>query len=145
MVNTSNQCSSCEGHMILWSPSSTWKSSVSTRSPPVMSGLCLTMRVASHKPGGSIAAHAPPHQQSSPAQCTSRHSARPSRSRFGQQRWSRKCTCCSWTSRSDSTGHNELEKPCMITAKRLDVLSSTNKENNLLPLINMKRMQSKIL
>ena len=36
--------------------------------------------------------------------------------------------------------HHELEKPCMISAKRLDVLYAINKDNFLLPLINMKRL-----
>ena len=38
--------------------------------------------------------------------------------------------------------HNELEKLCMISAKRLDVHSSLNKRNFLLQLINMKRRQN---
>ena len=37
--------------------------------------------------------------------------------------------------------HNELEKPCMISAKRLDVLCSINKDTLLLPPIKLKRLR----
>ena len=41
--------------------------------------------------------------------------------------------------------HNEREKLCIISAKRLDVLSSIDKDNFLLPLINMKRLRGNTL
>ena len=41
--------------------------------------------------------------------------------------------------------HNELGKPCMISAKRLDVLYAINKDNFLLPPINMKRLRGNTL
>ena len=41
--------------------------------------------------------------------------------------------------------HNELEKPCMVSAKRLDVLCSINKDTLLLPPINMKRLRDETL
>ena len=39
----------------------------------------------------------------------------------------------------------ELEKLCIISAKRLDVHSSLNKRNFLLPLINIERLRGKSL
>ena len=57
---------------------------------------------------------------------------------------SSKCTCSSCKQRFNWL-HNELGKPCMISAKRLDVLCATNKDNFLLPLINMKRLRGNTL
>ena len=136
-----------EGHMILWSPSSTWKSSVSTRSPPVMSGLCLTMRVASHKPGGSSPCC--PRSSTSTIESSLMYFTT-LRTTFSQSIWPATVVLQVYLLFLDlrkrlDWSDNELEKPCMITAKRLDVLSSTSKENNLLPLINMKQLRSKTL
>ena len=118
--------------MILWSPSSTWKSSVSTRSPPVMSGLCLTMRVAFHKPGGSSPCC--PRSSTSTIGSSLMHFTTP-RTTFSQSAWPATVVSQVYLLFLDhkkrlNWSDNELEKPCMITAKRLDVLSSTNKENN---------------
>ena len=53
---------------------------------------------------------------------------------------SSKCTCRSWTSRSGSIGYTTSTR-----STALDVLYYINKENFLLPLINMQRLQGKTL